>query len=91
MNNYVTKKIVSFILVIALILMGPIPDSEVLKADSLVTDFSYDFAYNTAGYACGTIRINANEDGVYKTFWGDENGKKLSKKNSLFCALFHLK
>ena len=79
MNNYVTKKIVSFILVIALILMGPIPDSEVLKADSLVTDFSYDFAYTTAGYACGTIRINANEDGVYKTFWGDENGKKLSK------------
>lgn len=54
----------------------------VVKADeTLVTSFEYDFAYSTPGYADGTIYINANEDGVYKVFWGDENGNKLKKGN----------
>ena len=47
--------------------------------DSLVTSFTYDFAYTTPGYADGTIRIAANEDGVYKVFWGDAEGNKLEK------------
>ncbi len=47
--------------------------------ESFVTDFSYDFAYTTPGYADGTIRISASEDGVYKIFWGDADGNKLTK------------
>lgn len=47
--------------------------------ESVVTDFSYDFAYETRGYADGTFRIQATEDGIYKVFWGDEDGKKLEK------------
>ena len=47
--------------------------------ESVVTDFSYDFAYTTRGYADGTIRIHATEDGIYKVFWGDGDEKKLEK------------
>lgn len=36
--------------------------------ESLVTEFSYDFAYSTPGYADGTIRILATQDGeTYET------------------------
>lgn len=53
--------------------------AQTLIENSLVTDFSYKFAYTTPGYADGTIYVTAKEDGVFKIFWGDENGKKLSK------------
>lgn len=48
-------------------------------ADSLVTGFSYEFAYDTTGYADGTIYVNAKEDGVYRIYWGDADGNKLKK------------
>ena len=79
MNNRVMKRIMSIVLIIALSVCAPAYNDFALKADITVTDFSYDFAYSTAGYACGTIRLKANEDGVYKTFWGDADGNKLSK------------
>lgn len=81
-----TKKILAMILSVAMVfstsVFAPADFQKTVLADvneSLVTDFSYDFAYTTPGYADGTIRISANEDGVYKIFWGDAEGNKLKK------------
>lgn len=78
------KKGLSIVLSLAMALsvqtFGAADYQKVVKADeNLVTAFRYDYAYSTPGYADGTIYINANEDGVYKVFWGDENGNKLKK------------
>ncbi len=60
----------------------------IAKADDRnVTSFKYDFAYSTPGYADGTIYVNANEDGVYKVFWGDEKGEKLTKDGNDYSEL----
>ncbi len=80
------KKGLSIVLSLAMALsvqtFGAADYQKVVKADeNLVTAFRYDYAYSTPGYADGTIYINANEDGVYKVFWGDENGNKLKKGN----------
>ncbi|MCI8956502.1 MAG: hypothetical protein HFG29_05845 [Eubacterium sp.] len=80
------KKSLSIVLSLAMALsvqtFGPADFQKVVKADeNLVTAFRYDYAYSTPGYADGTIYINANEDGVYKVFWGDENGNKLKRGN----------
>lgn len=80
------KKCLSIVLSMAMALsvqtFGAADYQKVVKADeNLVTAFRYDYAYSTPGYADGTIYINANEDGVYKVFWGDENGNKLKKGN----------
>lgn len=82
----VTKKVLAILLSIALvfssIVLTPADFQKTVTADeiaSVVTAFSYDFAYTTPGYADGTIRISANEDGVYKVFWGDAEGNKLTK------------
>ncbi len=79
------KKGLSIVLSLAMALsvqtFGAADYQKVVKADeNLVTAFRYDYAYSTPGYADGTIYINANEDGVYKVFWGDENGNKLKKR-----------
>lgn len=82
----VTKRLWAILLSVALvfssIVLAPADFQKTIMADdsvSVVTDFSYDFAYTTPGYADGTIRITANEDGVYKVFWGDAEGNKLTK------------
>lgn len=72
--------ILSLVMVFSFEAFGPTEFQNVVKADeTLVTSFSYDFAYSTPGYADGTIYIDAKEDGVYKVFWGDEKGEKLKK------------
>lgn len=74
--------VLSLVMAFSLQTFGPAEFQNVVKADeALVTSFRYDFAYSTPGYADGTIYVNANEDGVYKVFWGDENGSKLKKGN----------
>lgn len=74
--------VLSLVMALSVQAFGPADFQKMVKADeSLVTAFRYDFAYSTPGYADGTIYINANEDGVYKVFWGDENGNKLKKGN----------
>lgn len=79
------KRVLSIVLSFALTLsvqtFGPADFQNVVKGDEiLVTSFRYDFAYSTPGYGDGTIYIDANEDGVYKVFWGNENGEKLTKR-----------
>lgn len=69
--------IVSISMLFSVITVSPIAAVKTY-ADSLVTNFSYDFAYVTPGYADGTISMEASTDGVYKVFWGDENGQKLT-------------
>lgn len=86
------KRVLSIVLSFALTLsvqtFGPADFQNVVKADeTLVTSFQYDFAYSTPGYADGTIYINANEDGVYKVFWGNENGEKLTKSGHEYSYL----
>ncbi len=74
--------LLSVVLVFSSIVFVPTGVQTKVMADeiiSVVTDFTYDFAYRTPGYADGTIRISATEDGVYKVFWGDEEGNKLTK------------
>ena len=74
--------VLSLVMVFSLLSFGPEDFQNVVQADDVtVTSFQYDFAYSTPGYADGTIYINANQDGVYKVFWGDENGNKLKKGN----------
>lgn len=74
--------ILSLVMVLSLQTFEPVAFQKVVKADeTLITAFRYDFAYNTPGYADGTIYIDANQDGVYKVFWGDESGNKLKKGN----------
>ena len=64
--------VLSFALAFGVQTFGPADFQNVVKADeTLVTSFRYDFAYRTPGYADGTIYVNANEDGVYKVFWGN--------------------
>ena len=74
--------VLSLVMALSVQAFGPADFQKMVKADeNLVTAFRYDFAYSTPGYADGTIYINANEDGVYKVFWGDESGNKLKKGN----------
>lgn len=74
--------VLSLVMTFSVQAFGQADLQKVVKADeNLVTSFRYDYAYSTPGYADGTIYINANEDGVYKVFWGDENGNKLKKGN----------
>ncbi len=74
--------VLSLVMIFSLLSFGPEDFQNVVQADEVtVTSFQYDFAYSTPGYADGTIYINANQDGVYKVFWGDENGNKLKKGN----------
>ncbi len=81
-SNKFIKKILSIVLALAMVVSINANGNVIFGADEdLVTSFSYDFAYNTPGYAEGTIRLSATEDGVYKIFWGDENGDKLTKNN----------
>ena len=85
-RNKVLKRILSFVLVLALIFSVGITYKTTYAAEK-VSSFSYDFAYNTPGYAEGTIRISASEDGVYKVFWGDEDGEKLKKNGHPYTYL----
>ncbi len=74
--------VLSLVMALSVQAFGPADFQKMVKADeNLLTAFRYDFAYSTPGYADGTIYINANEDGVYKVFWGDESGNKLKKGN----------
>lgn len=74
--------VLSVAMVLSTIVLTPADFQKTVLADentSVVTAFSYDFAYTTPGYADGTIRISASEDGTYKVFWGDAEGNKLTK------------
>lgn len=79
----ITKRILSVVLSTAMTLSVMVvqPDFAVMAQESegAITLFNYEFAYSTPGYADGTIYINAAEDGVYKVFWGDKDGEKLTK------------
>ena len=87
-GNKILKRILSFVLVCTLVFSTGITYKNTYAAQGdKVSAFSYDFAYNTPGYAEGTIRISASEDGVYKVFWGDENGEKLKKNGHLYTYL----
>lgn len=87
-GNKILKRILSFVLVCTLVFSTGITYKTTYAAQGdKVSAFSYDFAYNTPGYAEGTIRISASEDGVYKVFWGDENGDKLKKNGHLYTYL----
>lgn len=80
--------VLSFALAFGVQTFGPADFQNVVKADeTLVISFRYDFAYRTPGYADGTIYVNANEDGVYKVFWGNEKGEKLTKNGHEYSYL----
>lgn len=81
----IMKKVAAFLLCIVLVIssitninFGTNNKVYAEETGSHITSFSYNFAYLTPGYADGTINIQATEDGVYKAFWGDESGNKLS-------------
>ena len=80
--------ILSLVMTVGVQTFGPADYQNLVKADeTVVTLFDYDFAYSTPGYAAGTLYVNANEDGVYKVFWGDENGEKLTKSRHEYSYL----
>lgn len=86
------KKVLSIVLSLTMTfsvqVLFPTDFQNVVKAEeSIVTSFNYDFAYSTPGYADGTIYVKANEDGVYKVFWGDEEGEKLVKNGHEYSYL----
>ncbi len=89
MRNTVKRALavlLSFTMVFSVMTFSPVSTVKTY-ADSLVTEFDYSFAYSTPGYADGTISLKASEDGVYKVFWGDADGEKLTKNGCEYSYL----
>ncbi len=78
-----TKKVLaillSIVLVFSSVVFTPINSQKNVYAATTVKNFYYNFANGDAGYAYGTVVIEANVDGEYIMFWGDSAGNKLKK------------
>lgn len=72
----------------------PLPsvtEKSFVNENSKITNVTYDFKFETAGYAAGTISIEASEDATYSIYWGlgdeTEGYGAIQKKNVPYTAL----